>query len=47
MLVVHALHETAAAFYLRHGLTRFETDPLTLYLLMQDVRATLTDAKLG
>jgi predicted N-acetyltransferase YhbS len=46
ILVVHALHERAAGFYLRHGFTRFDTDPLSLYLRMQDVRATLTDAGL-
>src|SRR6478609_11839332 len=46
ILVVHALHETAAGFYLRHGFTRLESDPLSLRLLMNDVRATLTHAKL-
>jgi len=46
ILVVHALHEAAAGFYLRHGFTRFESEPLSLYLLMQDVRATLIEAKL-
>ena len=46
ILVVHALHEAAAGFYLRHGFTRFESEPLSLYLLMQDVRATLIEAEL-
>ena len=46
ILVVHALHETAAGFYLRHGFTRLESDPLSLRLRMHDVRATLTHAKL-
>jgi len=41
LVVVHALHEQAAAFYLHHGFSRFETAPLSLYLLMQDVRKTL------
>jgi GNAT superfamily N-acetyltransferase len=41
VMVVHAAHERAAEFYLHHGFARFDTEPLTLYLLMQDVRATL------
>jgi ribosomal protein S18 acetylase RimI-like enzyme len=41
VLVVHALHDRAAAFYLRYGFARFDSQPLSLYLPMQDVRATL------
>ena len=41
LMVVHALDEEAAGFYLHYGFTRFETAPLSLYLLMQDVRKTL------
>ena len=41
LVVVHALHEQAAAFYVHHGFSRFETAPLSLYLLMQDVSKTL------
>ena len=41
VMVVHAKHERAAEFYVHHGFARFDTEPLTLYLLMQDVRATL------
>lgn len=42
MMVVHALHEKAAAFYAANGFKPFEADPLTLYLPMQDIRKTLT-----
>jgi GNAT superfamily N-acetyltransferase len=38
---VHALHDKAAAFYSAHGFRPFDTDPLTLYLPMRDVRRTL------
>ena len=41
LVVVHAVHEEAAGFYLHHGFTRFHTAPLSMYLLMQDVRKTL------
>jgi len=44
VLVVHALHEKAAAFYSAQGFIPFETDPLRLYLPMKDIRATLTAA---
>lgn len=38
LVVVDALHETAAAFYLHHGFRRFEDHPLRLYLPMAHVR---------
>ena len=41
VVVVHALHDRAAAFYLRYGFVRFDSRPLSLYLPIQDVRATL------
>jgi GNAT superfamily N-acetyltransferase len=42
LMVVHALHEPAARFYLRSGFRRFESQPLHLYLPMRDVRRTLS-----
>lgn len=44
VMVVHALHDNAAAFYSVQGFGMFETDPLTLYLPMKDIRATLAAA---
>lgn len=41
VMVVHAIHDRAAAFYLRYGFVRFDSRALSLYLLIQDVRATL------
>lgn len=41
VMVVHALHDPAAQFYRKYGFQAFETDPLSLYLPMQDIRATL------
>jgi ribosomal protein S18 acetylase RimI-like enzyme len=41
LMVVHALNEQAVGFYMHHGFERFETQPLSLYLMMQDVRRTL------
>jgi|SRR5689334_21175836 len=38
LVVVDALHEAAAAFYLHHGFRRFEDHPLRLYLPMAHVR---------
>lgn len=38
LVVVDALHETAAAFYLHHGFRCFEDHPLRLYLPMAHVR---------
>lgn len=41
ILLVHALHERAAGFYETLGFRRSPTDPLHLYVLLADVRATL------
>lgn len=41
LLLVHALHEDAAAFYVGLGFMPSPTDPLHLYLLLGDVRASL------
>lgn len=41
VLLVHALHESAARFYEALGFTRSPTDPLHLYLLLADVRRSL------
>lgn len=44
-LVVHALHENARAFYLRHGLRPSRTDALHLMVLVKDIRAALGGAR--
>ncbi len=41
MLLVHALHERAAAFYENLGFRRSPTDPFHLYLLLTDARNSL------
>lgn len=41
VLLVHALHEQARAFYERWGFERSPTDPMNLQLLFKDVRRTL------
>ena len=41
LLIVHALHEEAAAFYTAFGFKPSPTDPLHLYLLLGDIRASL------
>lgn len=43
VLVVHALHGDAAGFYSTLGFTPSPTDPLHLYLLLADARASLRD----
>ena len=40
LVVVDALHEDAACFYLRHGFRRFADHKLKLYLTTKDLRAT-------
>jgi GNAT superfamily N-acetyltransferase len=47
VLALHALHEKAAGFYAAHGFRPFDSDPLTLYLPMRDVRRTLDSPKEG
>jgi predicted N-acetyltransferase YhbS len=44
VMAVHALHDRAARFYVRHGFTPFDADPLTLYLPMKDIRRSLQEA---
>jgi len=41
LLIVHALHQQAAAFYSTLGFKPSPTDPLHLYLLLSDARASL------
>lgn len=43
ILLVHALHDRAAAFYEKLGFARSPTDPLHLYVLLRDARKSLTD----
>ena len=40
-ILVHALHDQARDFYLRHDFEPAPTDPLHLFLLIKDVRALL------
>ncbi|MFF2452963.1 GNAT family N-acetyltransferase [Isoptericola sp. NPDC058082] len=40
IVVVHALHEDAACFYLKHGFRRFLDHELNLFLTTKDLRAT-------
>lgn len=40
MVVVHALHEDAACFYLKHGFQRFADHSLGMYLTTKRLRAT-------
>lgn len=41
LLIVHSLHERAATFYQSFGFRSSPTDPLHLYLLLSDARASL------
>jgi GNAT superfamily N-acetyltransferase len=43
-LLVHAPHDEARAFYLRHGLESSPTDDLHLTILVKDVRAAIDAA---
>jgi GNAT superfamily N-acetyltransferase len=38
VLLVHAIHESAASFYARHGFEPSPTDPLNLEMLIKDIR---------
>src|SRR5262249_15272953 len=40
-VVVHAIDETAARFYLRHGFLRSRAHPLTLVVTLKDAAASL------
>lgn len=44
VLLVHAIDETAASFYTRHGFEPSPTDPLNLQMLMKDIRAAVERA---
>ncbi len=44
-MLVHAVDEDAAAFYLRHGLEASPTDPRHLMILVKDIAAALDAAK--
>jgi GNAT superfamily N-acetyltransferase len=44
-MLVHAVDEDAAAFYLRHGLEASPTDPRHLMVLVKDIAAALDAAK--
>jgi len=43
ILLVHALHDHAAAFYEKLGFTPSPTDPLHLYVLLSDAQKSLAD----
>lgn len=43
LLIVHALHDDAVAFYATLGFKPSPTDPLDLYLLLSDAHASLGD----
>ena len=43
-MLVHAIDETARAFYLHHGLEPSPTDPLHLMILVKDITAALAAA---
>jgi GNAT superfamily N-acetyltransferase len=47
VILVHAKHEAAKAFYLRYGFEMSPTDPLHLLMLMKDVRAYLARSEPG
>jgi hypothetical protein len=44
-LLVHALHDEARTFYVRHGLRPSPTDDLHLMVLMKEIRAALRSAR--
>ena len=46
LLLVHAKHETAKAFYMQYSFEESPTDSLHLLLLMKDIRKFLRDAGL-
>jgi GNAT superfamily N-acetyltransferase len=47
VLLVHAKHETAKAWYLQFGFEESPTDPLHLVMLLKDVRAFLQRRGVG
>jgi GNAT superfamily N-acetyltransferase len=46
VLLVHAKHDAAKAWYLQHGFEESPTDPLHLIMLLKDVRVFLERRKL-
>jgi GNAT superfamily N-acetyltransferase len=44
VLLVHAINESAAAFYTRHGFEASPTDPLNLQMLTKDIRLAAEQA---
>ena len=47
VLLVHAKHEAAKAWYMKYGFDESPTDPLHLLMLMKDVRAFLQRHGIG
>ena len=47
VLLVHAKHEAAKAWYMRYGFQESPTDPLHLLMLLKDVRAFLERRGVG
>lgn len=47
MVVVHALNEDAACFYLKHGFRRFLDQELSLFITTKDLRATFITSPSG
>ncbi|MCK0116482.1 hypothetical protein MWU57_05510 [Isoptericola sp. S6320L] len=47
IIVVHALHEDAACFYLKHGFRRFLDHELSLFLTTKELHATFASAEPG
>ena len=43
VLLVHAIDDTARAFYTRHGFEPSPSDPLNLQMLIKDVRAAIDE----
>lgn len=43
VVVVDALHESAACFYLKHGFRRTHDDPLKLFMTTKNLRETFAD----
>ena len=46
-MVVHAKNDAAAGFYQSFEFTRFESNPLHLYLLMKDLKTSMGAASQG
>jgi N-acetylglutamate synthase-like GNAT family acetyltransferase len=44
VLLVHAIDQSAASFYTRHGFEPSPTDPLNMQMLAKDVRLAVEQA---